>query len=57
MSVSTSIHTHTQYIFTFSHLSRRSYPEKLTVSKVKCLAQGHKVIWHGQESNWQPSDY
>ena len=45
--------------FTLS-FSRRSYPERLTVNtgtfppeacRVKCLAQGHNVIWHGQESN------
>ena len=26
-------------------------------SRVKCLAQGHNVSWHGGESIRQPSDY
>ena len=47
--------------FTFSHLSRATYSKCRDIppkaSRVKCLAQGHNVIWHGRESNWQPSDY
>ena len=30
------------------------FPE---ASWVKCLAQGHNVIWHVRESYWEPSDY
>ena len=42
-------------------LSRETYSNYRDIppeaSRVKCLAQGHNVIWLGQESNWRPSDY
>ena len=57
-------HNYQNYIlrgtFTFSHLAD-ALIQRLTVStgtfpRGKCLAQGHNVISHGQESDRKPSD-
>ena len=55
-------HTPNTFTFTCSHLADVLIQSDLQghspeTSRVKCLAQGHNVIWHGRELNWRPSDY